>query len=65
MEMPNIDAPFADKHLMSLNYVDIEKANEYQGVGTKNKENQGSNKENDDNESETDDGTTDKQSENQ
>lgn len=60
MEMPKIKAPFADKHLMSLNYVDIEKANEYQGVG-KNNENQGSNKEND--ESEQEDGTTDKQSE--
>ena len=63
MEMPKIDAPFADKHLMSLNYVDIEKANEYQGVGNNNKQNQGGNKENDDNESETKDGTTDKQSE--
>lgn len=63
MEMPKIDAPFADKHLMSLNYVDIEKANEYQGVANKNKDNQGGNKENDDNESETNDGTTDKKSE--
>lgn len=63
MEMPKIDALFADKHLMSLNYVDIEKANEYQGVEKNNKENQGGNKENDDNESETNDGTTDKQSE--
>ena len=63
MEMPKIDAPFADKHLMSLNYVDIEKANEYQGVGNNNKQNQGGNKENDDNESESENGTTDKQAE--
>jgi HK97 family phage portal protein len=32
MEMPKIDDDFADKHLMSLNYVDIKQANKYQKV---------------------------------
>lgn len=46
MEMPTIEDEFADKHLMSLNYVDIKKADKYQKVDDN--ENQGSIKENDD-----------------
>lgn len=46
MEMPTIEDEFADKHLMSLNYVDIKKADKYQKVDDN--ENQGSTKENDD-----------------
>lgn len=46
MEMPTIEDEFADKHLMSLNYVDIKKADKYQNVDDDN-ENQGSIKGND------------------
>lgn len=52
MEMPKIDDDFADKHLMSLNYVDITKANQYQNVDdNSNGNNKGSTKENDESES--------------
>ena len=63
MEMPKIKEDFADKHLMSLNYVDISKADKYQKVdNVKESEKQGSKKENDaTNESEN--GTTEKYSE--
>lgn len=62
MEMPTIEDDFADKHLMSLNYVDIKKADKYQKVDNKtaeddeNNKNQGSTKENDesDNDNESD-----------
>lgn len=52
MEMPKIDDEFADKHLMSLNYVDITKANKYQNVDDDGK--QGSKKENDESDTNTD-----------
>lgn len=32
MEMPKIDEPFADKHIISLNYVNASKADKYQKV---------------------------------
>lgn len=57
MEMPTIEDEFADKHLMSLNYVDIKKADKYQKVDDN--ENQGSTKENDD-ESDNDGNKSDK-----
>ncbi|MCD8025078.1 MAG: phage portal protein [Candidatus Gastranaerophilales bacterium] len=58
MEMPKIDAPFADKHLMSLNYVDISKANQYQKVDNKDEDdgNNGSINKNDDNKTQLDSG---------
>ena len=69
MEMPKIDEAFADKHLMSLNYVDIAKADKYQKVdGNNGNDNQGSKKENEqtnNNESDSDNGNTDKESENE
>ena len=51
MEMPTIDDDFADKHLMSLNYVDIKKADKYQNV-----DNEKEDSENDNDNKETDDG---------
>ena len=48
MEMPRIAEEYADKHLMSLNYVDITQANKYQKVDdSSNGDNKGSKKEND------------------
>jgi len=69
MEMPKIDDEFADKHLMSLNYVDIKKADKYQDVddkSDKDNENQGSNNDDNTNDNESDSTgskETDKQSE--
>jgi hypothetical protein len=65
MEMPRIDDEFADKHLMSLNYVDIKKANQYQNVDDDG--NKGSKKENDEsitNNNESDNGNKETESEN-
>ena len=60
MEMPKIDDDFADKHLMSLNYVDIKQANKYQKVDdNENDANKGSINKNDKSKSddnESDDG---------
>lgn len=60
MEMPKIDDDFADKHLMSLNYVDIKQANKYQKVDdNENDTNKGSINKNDKSKSddnESDDG---------
>lgn len=35
MEMPKINEDFADRHIISLNYVNAEKADKYQGVDNK------------------------------
>lgn len=36
MELPTVNEPWADKHIISLNYVEASKANQYQGVGDDN-----------------------------
>ena len=59
MEMPKIDDDFADKHLMSLNYIDIKHANEYQNVD----KNKGSESENDDDNNKSDKGNEETESE--
>ena len=61
MEMPTIEDDFADKHLMSLNYVDIKKADKYQKVDNNN--NKGSESENDDNNNKSDNGNKKTESE--
>lgn len=58
MEMPTIEDDFADKHLMSLNYVDIKKADKYQNVDNNN---EGS--ENDDDNNKSDNGNKKTESE--
>ena len=60
MEMPTIEDDFADKHLMSLNYVDIKKADKYQKVDNNNK---GSESENDDDNNKSDNGNKKTESE--
>ena len=61
MEMPTIEDDFADKHLMSLNYVDIKKADKYQKVDNNN--NKGSESENDDDNNKSDNGNKKTESE--
>lgn len=59
MEMPTIEDDFADKHLMSLNFVDIKHADKYQNVDN----DKGSNKENDDDNNKSDKGNKETESE--